>query len=143
MSVYVDQYCHLFLINTAAILVYSINVHSSTDPPVIPSVSVDPPGEVVEGSKVTLTCSSDANPPVDIYTWYRDITYVSTGPQLVKDNVSHEDSGQYVCQGTNRHGSQRSPPVSLDVQCKWNKLLRFLFSNTTALYVEACLVVVS
>ena len=130
------------VLKQSIILVYIVNVYSFTAPS-IPSVSVDPPGEVVEGSKVTLICSSDANPPVDIYTWYRDITYVSTGPQLVKDKVSHEDSGQYVCQGTNRHGSQRSPPVSLDVQCKWNKLLRFLFSNTTALYVEVCLVVVS
>ncbi|XP_045568527.1 B-cell receptor CD22-like [Salmo salar] len=34
------------------------------------SVSVSPSGEIVEDSSVTLTCSSDANPPVDKYTWY-------------------------------------------------------------------------
>ena len=96
-----------------------MDVYSSTEP-VFPSVSVDPPGGVVEAITVTLTCSSDANPPVDIYTWYRDSRYVSTGPQLVKDSVSLGDSGQYICVGTNRHGSQRSPPVSLDVQCEQN-----------------------
>ena len=106
---------------------YSINVYSSTDPPETPSVSVDPPGEVVEGSKVTLTCSSDANPPVDIYTWYRDSRSISTGPQLVMENVSQRETGQYVCEGTNRHGSQRSSPHHLDVQGKWTKLLGFLF----------------
>ncbi|KAJ8001582.1 hypothetical protein DPEC_G00170970 [Dallia pectoralis] len=42
-----------------------------TDGPRNPSVSVSPSGEIVEGSSVTLTCSSDANPPVYNYTWYK------------------------------------------------------------------------
>ena len=118
--------------NTVQVLsIECINVYSSTDPPEKLSVSVDPPGEVVEGSKVTLTCSSDANPPVDIYTWYRDSSSISTGPQLVKDNVSPADSGQYVCQGTNTHGSQRSSPHHLDVQSKWTKLSFYQLFKTS------------
>uniref|UniRef100_A0A6Q2ZN48 Ig-like domain-containing protein n=1 Tax=Esox lucius TaxID=8010 RepID=A0A6Q2ZN48_ESOLU len=35
------------------------------------SVSISPSGEIVEGSSVSLTCSSDANPPVDKHTWYK------------------------------------------------------------------------
>ncbi|KAK6300917.1 hypothetical protein J4Q44_G00290150 [Coregonus suidteri] len=35
------------------------------------SVSVSPSGEIVEGSSVTLTCSSDANPPVQSNAWWR------------------------------------------------------------------------
>ena len=98
----------------------------------MPSVSVNPPGEVVEGSKVTLTCSSDANPPVDTYTWYRDrgSSVISTGPQLVKDNVSPADSGQYTCQGTNKHGSQTSSLHTLNVQCKLTKPFGFQISST-------------
>nr|XP_033472412.1 B-cell receptor CD22-like [Epinephelus lanceolatus] len=38
--------------------------------PKLPSVSVSPSAEIVEGSSVTLTCSSDANPAAT-YTWYK------------------------------------------------------------------------
>uniref|UniRef100_A0A3B3HXG8 Ig-like domain-containing protein n=1 Tax=Oryzias latipes TaxID=8090 RepID=A0A3B3HXG8_ORYLA len=39
-------------------------------PPETSSVSVSPSAEVLEGSSVTLTCSSDANPAAN-YTWYK------------------------------------------------------------------------
>uniref|UniRef100_A0A671TFZ8 Ig-like domain-containing protein n=1 Tax=Sparus aurata TaxID=8175 RepID=A0A671TFZ8_SPAAU len=39
--------------------------------PKLPSVSVSPSAEIVEGSSVTLTCSSDANPAAN-YTWYKE-----------------------------------------------------------------------
>uniref|UniRef100_A0A4W6EI64 Ig-like domain-containing protein n=1 Tax=Lates calcarifer TaxID=8187 RepID=A0A4W6EI64_LATCA len=40
-------------------------------PPKLPSVSVSPSGQIVEGSSVNLTCSSDANPAAN-YTWYKE-----------------------------------------------------------------------
>ncbi|KAJ8001574.1 hypothetical protein DPEC_G00170890 [Dallia pectoralis] len=48
------------------------------------SVSVSPSGEIVEGSSVTLTCSSDANPPVYNYTWYKK----NRDSSPVYDNIS-------------------------------------------------------
>ncbi len=41
------------------------------DVPQLLSVSVSPSGEIVEGSSVTLSCSSDANPAAN-YTWYKE-----------------------------------------------------------------------
>ncbi|CAL8401720.1 unnamed protein product [Gadus morhua 'NCC'] len=38
--------------------------------PKTPSVTVSPSGEIEEGSSVTLSCSSDANPAAN-YTWFK------------------------------------------------------------------------
>ncbi|KAF7645101.1 hypothetical protein LDENG_00210310, partial [Lucifuga dentata] len=55
--------------------------------PKLPSVSVDPTGEIMEGSSVTLSCSSDANPAAT-YTWYKkdgnpELNPLSKDSQLV------------------------------------------------------------
>ncbi|XP_036394463.1 B-cell receptor CD22-like [Megalops cyprinoides] len=84
------------------------------------SVSVSPSGEIVEGSSVTLTCSSNANPPVQRYTWFKNDTAVTSergsGRSYSITNISSEDSGQYYCEAKNKHGAQNSPAVSIDVQ---------------------------
>ncbi|XP_049423459.1 B-cell receptor CD22-like [Epinephelus fuscoguttatus] len=75
-----------------------------TDAPKLPSVSLSPPGEVMEGSSVTLTCSSDANPAAK-YTWYKENGNLnrplSEGPQLVFSSIQSSDSGQYYCAAEN------------------------------------------
>ncbi|XP_041959661.1 B-cell receptor CD22-like [Alosa sapidissima] len=71
--------------------------------------SVHPSGEPVEGSLVTLTCSSDANPPVHSYTWYRktgnESTWLGQGWSYSITNISTEHSGLYYCKGENKHGA--------------------------------------
>ncbi|XP_070965586.1 sialoadhesin-like [Oncorhynchus clarkii lewisi] len=82
------------------------------------SVSVSPSGEIVEGSSVTLTCSSDANPPVDKYTWYKkNVTSPkASGQSYSITNIISEDSGEYYCETENKYGRLNSSSVSVDVQ---------------------------
>uniref|UniRef100_A0A668APW2 Ig-like domain-containing protein n=1 Tax=Myripristis murdjan TaxID=586833 RepID=A0A668APW2_9TELE len=88
--------------------------------PKMPSVSVSPSGEIVEGSSVTLTCSSDADPPVDKYTWYKENQTLLQGSERSYNftSISSEDTGTYHCQSENQHGRINSSSVLIDVQCK-------------------------
>ncbi|KAM9490101.1 B-cell receptor CD22-like isoform 2-T5 [Salvelinus alpinus] len=82
------------------------------------SVSVSPSGEIVEGSSVTLICSSDANPPVQSYTWYKKNGASLTGSEKTYNftTISSEDSGEYYCEAENKYGRLNSSSVSVDVQ---------------------------
>eukprot|EP00063_Salmo_salar_P068226 XP_014043061.1 PREDICTED: B-cell receptor CD22-like [Salmo salar] len=84
------------------------------------TVSVSPSGEIVEGSSVTLTCSSDANPPVQSYTWWYKKNggdYQSmTGPQHVFNQIQSSDSGEYYCEAQNEMGTDRSSTINMDVK---------------------------
>ncbi|XP_071245883.1 B-cell receptor CD22-like [Salvelinus alpinus] len=82
------------------------------------SVSVSPSGEIVEGSSVTLTCSSDANPPVEKYTWYKKNGASLTASEKTYNfmTISSEDSGEYYCEAENKYGRLNSSSVSVDVQ---------------------------
>eukprot|EP00064_Thunnus_orientalis_P025583 superscaffoldBa00013306_g25973 len=79
------------------------------DAPKLPSVSVSPSHEIVEGSSVTLTCSSDANPAAN-YTWYKeneDSPKASVQIFTITD-VRPEHSGNYYCEVQNRRGRHNS-----------------------------------
>ncbi|XP_064809060.1 vascular cell adhesion protein 1-like [Oncorhynchus masou masou] len=82
------------------------------------SVSVSPSGEIVEGSSVTLTCSSDANPPVDKYTWYKKNGASLKGSEntFLITNINSEDRGEYYCEAESIYGSLNSSSVSVDIQ---------------------------
>ncbi|KAI4904735.1 hypothetical protein NFI96_023553 [Prochilodus magdalenae] len=85
-------------------------------PPKSASVSISPPAEIVEGSSVTLTCSSDSNPPVKIYTWFKGSISVGKGDTYNIPNIRSEHSGEYTCQSRNEHGERRSTAVQINVQ---------------------------
>ncbi|XP_064871352.1 B-cell receptor CD22-like [Oncorhynchus nerka] len=84
------------------------------------SVSVSPSGEIVEGSSVTLTCSSDANPPVDKYTWYfQNKTFLNGCGQMYNiSNFKSKDSGHYHCEAWNRRGSRNSTALMIIIPGK-------------------------
>ncbi|XP_045898565.1 B-cell receptor CD22-like, partial [Micropterus dolomieu] len=93
---------------------YIINVKYA---PKLPSVSVSPSAEIVEGSSVTLTCSSDANPAAK-YTWYKENQTLIQRPGDIYhfNSISSKDSGIYHCKAENEYGQINSTSVSIDVQ---------------------------
>ncbi|XP_041640076.1 B-cell receptor CD22-like [Cheilinus undulatus] len=77
--------------------------------PRLPSVSVSPSAEIVEGSSVTLTCSSDANPAAN-YTWYKENedSPLASGQILIITYFRAEHSGNYYCAAQNIIGCHHS-----------------------------------
>ncbi|XP_015259253.1 PREDICTED: B-cell receptor CD22-like [Cyprinodon variegatus] len=71
-----------------------------------PSVKVTPSSEIMEGSLLTLTCSSDANPEAK-YTWYkeREDSPTASGPNFTISSIIYQQGGNYYCQAQNIIGS--------------------------------------
>ena len=92
------------------LILYLIHFDTSPpDAPKLPSVSVSPSGEIVEGSSVNLTCSSDANPAAN-YTWYKENedSPKASGQIFTITDVRPEHSGNYYCEAQNRRGRHNS-----------------------------------
>lgn len=98
-----------------------------SDPPRNTAVLADPSGPLVDGSSVTLTCTSVANPAVLNFSWFRTPNGGGAGgeeAELVASqqhfsfNVTKLSEDQFYCRAANDHGSEYSHPVSLDVTCE-------------------------
>ncbi|XP_033985581.1 B-cell receptor CD22-like [Trematomus bernacchii] len=82
---------------------------SVSDAPKLPSVSVSHSAEIEEGSSVTLTCSSDANPAAN-YTWYKEDedSPKASGQIFNISDFRAEHSGSYSCGAQNKLGRSNS-----------------------------------
>ncbi|KAM7008666.1 vascular cell adhesion protein 1-like [Tautogolabrus adspersus] len=85
------------------------------DAPKLPSVSVSPIGEIVEGSPMTLTCSSDANPAAK-YTWFKENQTLLQGQDYSFTSISSMDSGIYICRSENKYGQRNSTGLHVNVE---------------------------
>ncbi|XP_059194434.1 myelin-associated glycoprotein-like [Centropristis striata] len=87
-------------------------------PPKEVTVVVQPEGPILEGSSVTLLCSSRANPPVAVsnYTWFKDDEEDESGESWVINHVDPSYSGTYHCAARNELGEETSASIQLDVQ---------------------------
>ncbi|XP_058602568.1 B-cell receptor CD22-like [Onychostoma macrolepis] len=83
-------------------------------PPRSVSVSITGSGEIVEGDSVTLSCSSDSNPPAEI-SWFKGGTFVGSGRIYSISKISSDHSGEYKCKSRNKHGEKYSDAVTLNI----------------------------
>ncbi|XP_036931176.1 B-cell receptor CD22-like isoform X2 [Acanthopagrus latus] len=98
----------------------ALNVHYA---PEKVTLSMNPSGDIVKGSSITFSCSSDASPPVTQrgYSLYKDGHFVRSGQSHAISDVQPSHSGMYYCQAWNnisRRGNDlmKSAEVHLDVQ---------------------------
>lgn len=78
-------------------------------------------GGMVEGHSMTLTCSSNANPPMINFTWYQTSgheTVVRGLGETITFMLSSSDSGLYHCEGQNEIGALNSTGIEITVACK-------------------------
>nr|XP_054596945.1 sialic acid-binding Ig-like lectin 10 isoform X1 [Nothobranchius furzeri] len=92
----------------------SLTVHVFYSPQ---NTSVGNPGPVIEGSSVTLTCSTNANPAVDDYTWYRvdGEEAAEVGSEKTLSVKVTEADNQFFCRVSNKYGSQNSSIAQIDI----------------------------
>ncbi|XP_077434230.1 B-cell receptor CD22-like isoform X2 [Vanacampus margaritifer] len=98
----------------------ALNVHYAPSNVVL---SMTPPGDVINGSSVTLSCSSDANPPVPQsgYSLYRGNQLINPGPRHTISLLQPSHSGLYHCEASNNISLRgntfvKSTELNLDVQ---------------------------
>lgn len=94
------------------------------DAPKAVSASVNPSGEIHEGSSVTLICNSDANPQVHNHTWYKmtasESVLVGSEKNLPIPDITMDDAGMYYCTATNELGEVNSSMMVIKVTGKNN-----------------------
>ncbi|KAL2086721.1 hypothetical protein ACEWY4_017780 [Coilia grayii] len=108
------------------------------------SVSASASGELPEGSLVTLTCSSDANPPVHTYTWYMktgDEFLVRGTGESISFNVTSDTSGLYFCEAKNEIASTKSIGVEITLVAEKSTLLRAEIILTVILTIIGLLII--
>uniref|UniRef100_A0A673FPC8 Ig-like domain-containing protein n=1 Tax=Sinocyclocheilus rhinocerous TaxID=307959 RepID=A0A673FPC8_9TELE len=93
---------------------YSCALHGHSYISPNPVIFISPSGEIMEGDSVTLSCSSDSNPPAEI-SWFKRGMFVGSGRIYSISKISSDHSGEYKCKSTNKYGEKYSNAVTLNI----------------------------
>uniref|UniRef100_A0A3P9H340 Ig-like domain-containing protein n=1 Tax=Oryzias latipes TaxID=8090 RepID=A0A3P9H340_ORYLA len=85
-------------------------------------VAVSPSGPAPENRSLSLTCSSDARPPVQNYSWYRNDGGQETliGHGRVLNITTWIHNRVYFCKAENELGAGRSNNTHINVHCTYD-----------------------
>uniref|UniRef100_A0A4W5L3G9 Ig-like domain-containing protein n=1 Tax=Hucho hucho TaxID=62062 RepID=A0A4W5L3G9_9TELE len=116
-----------------------------SDAPRDVSVKVSPSPEVVKGSRLTLTCSNNANPAAETYTWFQRTGPLTSlrlgmGKEHTFKEIDSDDSGLYFCMAQNALGSQNS--TEQEVKVKESARLMLVLAALGALFLVTAVIVV-
>ncbi|XP_045574601.1 B-cell receptor CD22 isoform X4 [Salmo salar] len=116
-----------------------------SDAPRDVSVKVSPSPEVVKGSRLTLTCSNNANPAAETYTWFQRSgpllsLRLGTGKEHTFNEIDSDDSGLYFCMAQNALGSQNS--TEQEVKVRESAHLIVVLAALGALFLVTAVIVV-
>lgn len=108
-----------------------------------------PSTNVHEGQLLTLTCNYTSNIPYGKIQWLKKIEtssstreHIESGNRSISfDKVGRNDMGQYICQVTNRIGTDSSK-INITVSCKYkcfeicmNTIEKIMIKTTTTIVI--------
>nr|XP_017211393.1 B-cell receptor CD22-like [Danio rerio] len=113
-------------------------------PPKSVSVSVSGSAVIVSGDSVTLSCSSDSNPPALNFSWFKEnqSSAIGSGQSFSISSFNTNHSGRYYCEAHNKYGSLRSASVSLTAKDGQNTLL-YAAAGFGAAFICICIIIVA
>jgi hypothetical protein len=124
---------------------FNININVLDQPTASPTITQTPVGPIIEGNKVTLTCTIQGGNPVATIMWSCDgATQITpTGSPSTIDSISSvelvtskNNSGQ-ICTCTGRHilwTSEKTQQHTITVYCKY----RIVCNMASWVYVHDC-----
>ena len=120
-------------------------ISCSPDAPKNVSVSVSVSGVIEQGSSVTLTCSSDANPPEVNYTWFHqnEDQPKATGQNYTIAKIQPDHSGNYTCSVQNTIGVRYStfPLVVVAGNKLTDSFIQLLIHPLMCIYTDSQVIV--
>jgi hypothetical protein len=122
---------------------FNINFNVLDQPTTTPTITQTPVGPIIEGNKVTLTCTIDGGNPVATIKWSCDGTtqITPTGSPSTVDAISSvelvtsKNNNEQICTCTGRHllwTNNKTQQHNITVYCKYR-----LYHNMVS-YVHYC-----